>query len=466
MAGRLRDDLLRRLLLPMATILLVSGVFSYQLAVRFSNRSYDKSLLEDARALTRLVKEGSAAGRLELPPAALEMLEPGEGDRIFIQLRSLDGQIIAGEPGLFLPPDADLGEPVFFDGIIYGLGVRVVAFPIEDNPGGDSRILLLAETRLRQESLASDIVAAVVAPQLALIFFSVVVIIGGVASGLRPLDVLARTLEFRRRDELVPLPVKDVPAEAAPLIEAFNGLLARLAEALAAQQRFVADAAHQLRTPLAALKIQLEQVLRQPDEPRRRELLTQLAASVDRTARLSDQLLLLARAEPGGGPIDRSTLDLRALAMDVGSQWIPRSLHMGRDLGFVAGDAPVLVTGDGVMLAELLSNLLDNALRYGGANVTLRVLGPTAERGAELVVEDDGQGIPILEQAKVFERFHRVPGTLGEGSGLGLSIVREIAHNHGGEVLLEVPKGGGLRVRVVFPADGMPEPHSFAGRSL
>lgn len=455
MAGRLRDDLLRRLLLPMATILLVSGVFSYQLAVRFSNRSYDKSLLEDARALTRLVRESGAAGRLELPSAALEMLEPGEGDRVFLQLRSFDGRIIAGDPDLSLPPAVSLGEPFLFDGAIRGTGVRVVAFPIVDDGGGDPRILVLAETRLRRESLAGDIVTAVVVPQLALIFLSVVVIVSGVASGLRPLEVMARALERRRRDELIPLPVKDIPAEAAPLIEAFNGLLARLAEALAAQQRFVADAAHQLRTPLAALKIQLEQVLRQPDEPRRQELLAQLAGSVDRTARLSDQLLLLARAEPGGGPVDRSVVDLRALAMEVGSQWIPRSLQMGRDLGFAAGDAPVPVMGDRVMLAELLSNLLDNALRYGGPNVTLRVLGPSAGRGAELVVEDDGRGIPATEHVKVFERFHRVPGTVGEGSGLGLSIVREIAHNHGGEVILDVPEGGGLRVRVVLPATGL-----------
>lgn len=451
MAGRLRDDLLRRLLLPMATILLVSGMLSYQLAFRFANRSYDKSLLEDARALARIVKDAGSGERFALPATALEMLEPGEGDRIYFQLRSLDRGILAGDPDLPLPKDADFSEPFFFDGSIRTTGLRIVVFPLPDWSGGDTRFLMVGETRLRRESLAGDIVAAVVAPQLALIFFSVVVIIGGIASGLKPLETLAVSLGARRRDELTPLPHEDIPAEALPLIDAFNGLLRRLAEVLAAQQRFVADAAHQLRTPLAALKLQLEQALRQPDDGRRQELLHQLAGSVDRTARLSGQLLLLARAEPGGGPMELATVDLRALALEVGSQWIPRSLQLGRDLGFSAGETPVVVAGDRVMLAELLANLLDNALRYGGPNVTLRVVSEDGTGGPELIVEDDGAGIPPEEASRVFERFHRVPGTIGDGSGLGLAIVREIAQGHGATVQLDAPVGGGLQVRVRFP---------------
>ena len=465
MAGRLRDDLLRRLLLPMATILLVSGFLSYHLAVRFANRSYDKSLMEDARALARIVKDVGPAEHFELPAATIEMLAPGEGDRIYFQLRSLEKGIIGGDPDLPMPPDTDFGEPYFFDGNIGAIRLRIVVFPVPDWVGRDTRFLMVGETRLRRESLAGDIVAAVVAPQLALIFFSVVVIIGGIASGLRPLEVLAVSLESRRRDELTPLPRDDVPAEAVPLIDAFNGLLARVAEVLAAQQRFVADAAHQLRTPLAALKLQLSQALRQPDESRRQELLNQLAGSVDRTARLSGQLLLLARAEPGGGPLEIATVDLRVLAVEVGSQWIPRSLQLGRDLGFNGGDAAVPVAGDRTLLAELIANLLDNAMRYGGPNVTLHVVDPSAGKGPELVVEDDGAGIPATERERVFDRFHRVPGTVGDGSGLGLAIVKEIALGHGAEVLMETPATGGLRVRICFPAVGLPKINHAADKS-
>ncbi len=452
MARRLRDDLLLRLLLPMATILLVSGVLSYQLAVRFADRSYDRSLVEDARTLSRLVKI-QGAGDFALPQGALEMLNPGEGDHAFFQIRSRKSGVIAGDPDVPDPPDSDIVEPLVYDGRVRGEDVRLVALAIPVWTSTDSGLVLLGETRRRREALASDIVAAVVAPQLALIFFAVVVIIGGVASGLAPLEALARAITLRRRDELTLLPSNEVPGEAAPLIEAFNTLLGRLAEVLAAQQRFVADAAHQLRTPLAVLKIQVEQALREPDDVLRRQLLEQLKGSLDRMARLSAQLLLLARAEPGGGTASKEHVDLRALALDVGGKWVPRALQLGRDLGFSGGDSPVNIMGDPTMLGEMIANLLDNALRYGGPSITLRVVGGRPDSsGPELIVDDDGPGIPTAERARVFERFYRAPGSIGEGSGLGLAIVRQIVHDHGAEVSLESSESGGLRVRVCFPA--------------
>ena len=450
MARRLRDDLLLRLLLPMATILLVSGILSVQLAVRFANRSYDRSLLGDALALSRLVK-GEGAGHLELPPGALEMLSSGEGDRAYVQIRSRERGVVFGDPDLPAPPDSDIGEALFYDGHGHGKDLRLVALAVPVWMGSDTGIVVLGETRHRRESLASDIVAAVVAPQLALIFFAVVVIVGGVASGLAPLEALAATITKRRRDELTPLPGAAVPGEAAPLIEAFNGLLGRLAEVLAARQRFVADAAHQLRTPLAGLKIQMEQALRETDAGRQRQLLEQAKGSVGRMARLSGQLLLLARAEPGGGPVVKEHVDLRALALEVGGLWVPRALQAGRDLGFSSGDEPAWVVGDPILLGEMIGNLLDNALRYGGPNITLRVSSGNAAAGSELIVEDDGPGIPQAERSRVFERFHRAPGTSGEGSGLGLAIVRQIVHGHEATVDLESPEAGGVRVRVRFP---------------
>lgn len=453
MARRLRDNLLLRLVPPMATILLVSGVLSYQLAVRFANRSYDRSLIEDARALSRLVK-ADGSGRLALPQGALEMLSPGEGDHSFLQIRSREHGVVIGDPDVPVPPDSEIIEPQLYDGRMRGEAVRLVALPIHAWSAGDAGIVLLGETRHRREALASDIVAAVIAPQLALIFFAGIVIAGGVASGLAPLVALAHAITQRRRDDLAPLPSSAVPAEAVPLIDAFNGLLARLAEVLVAQQRFVADAAHQLRTPLAVLKIQLEQALREPDDALRRQLFEQLKVSVGRTARLSGQLLLLARAEPGGWRTAQERIDLRALALEVGAQWVPRALQLGRDLGFDGDRGAVEVFGDRVLLGEVIANLLDNALNYGGPRVTLRVAAGAAASGPELIVEDDGPGIPEAERSRVFERFHRLPGTSGEGSGLGLAIVQEIAQGHGAVVSIETPDAGGLRVRVCFPILG------------
>lgn len=448
MARRLRDDLLLRLLLPMATILLVSGILSYQLSMRFANRSYDRTLLEDTRALARIA--GAAVGRpLELPPAALAMLQNGDGERASFQVRSLRYGVVAGDPQIPSPADEAIDEPTFYDGAAAGRKLRLAAIPVLSRDARDTLLVIVAETRDRRDALAGDIFAAVVFPQLALIFFAIVVIVGGIESGLRPLEDLAEALKRRRRDELDPLPDAQVPGEAQPLIAAFNGVLARLQEMLAVQQRFVADAAHQLRTPLAALHIQIEQALRESDAARKQQQLLQLKSSVDRTARLSGQLLLLARAEPGGAPTEKVAVDLRALACEVGAAWVPRALDAGRDLGFSASAGVVPVVGDRLLLGELLGNLIDNALNYGGPHVTVSVVA--GAEGPELVVEDDGGGIPATERERVFERFHRVPGTGGEGSGLGLAIVREIAHGHGAAVRLETAAEGGLRVRVRFP---------------
>lgn len=452
MARRLRDDLLLRLLLPMATILLVSGVLSYQLAMRFANRSHDHTLLQDARSLSRMVAGAPSGVPLALPLGPLEMmLQEDVGGRAYFRVHSLDHGAMAGDAEIPLPPVEPADEPVFYDGVARTQKLRLVAISVLGRDG-DAVLVVVGETRLRRESLAGDIFAAVVFPQLALILFAVAVIVGGVASGLKPLEDLAEALASRRRDEFTPLPVTTVPGEAQPLIEAFNGLLARLAQMLVVQQRFVADAAHQLRTPLAALNIQIEQALRDPDPVRQQQLLRQLKTSVERTARLSGQLLLLARAEPGGATAGKVAVDLRALALETGAQWVPRAMQAGRDLGFSGGDEPVWIVGDRILLGEMIGNLVDNALRYGGPDVTLRVLTSRDEAGPSLVVEDNGAGIPADELPRVFERFHRVPGTVGEGSGLGLAIVREIAHSHGAEVSIGPAEDGGLKVCMRFPA--------------
>lgn len=434
----------------MASILLISGFFSYQLAMNFADSSYDRSLIEDVRALARQSGSLSAGGLHALPKTAIDMLEPGGGDRVFVQVRSRTRGVLVGDPVLPAPPEDGSVDAVLFDAVVRHEKVRVAALALP-SPDNEDLILLLGETRRRRESMAGDIVAAVILPQLALIFLAVVVIVGGVSSGLAPLESLARGIQGRRRDDLAPLPDSEVPGEVVSLIKAFNGLLARLTEAQEVQRRFVADAAHQLRTPLAAMKIQLNQVLRAESEAQRTTLFGELSASVERMARLSGQLLLLARAEPGGTPLLRRELDLAALAREVGSQWVPRALQCGRDLGLDASAQSVMIVGDALMLGEMIGNLIDNALRYGGRKVTLRVAED--KRGALVAIEDDGDGIPAPERDRVFDRFHRVPGTTGEGSGLGLAIVAEIAAAHDAAVALETPVGGGFCVVVRFPPD-------------
>ena len=447
----LRNGLLLRLLLPMCTVLLVSGILSYALALKFARASFDRSLLETARGVAQQVRVKNQMASIELPQVAIEMLV-GEGeDHLHYQVVSQRLGTIAGDPKLPGPPqDTGQEQPNFYDLNLYGEDLRVVSLAVAELAGNDKVMVRIAETMYKRKSMTDDLVAAVVVPQLILILLAVLAIWNGVRVGLAPLERLAQAVNARRREDQTPLPVAEVPLEAKPLIDALNGLLGRLGEALTAQQRFIADAAHQLRTPLAALKVQLESALREHDPVLREQSLQQMLESVERTARLSNQLLLLARAEPGVSMGHFGRIDLRALAFDVGSRWVPRALQSGRDLGFAGSELPLWVEGDALLLGELINNLLDNALRYGGSRITLGV-DQGSDFAAELSVEDNGKGILPEERGRVFQRFHRVPGSAGNGSGLGLAIVREIAENHGAEVILDCPEGGGTRVRVRFP---------------
>jgi two-component system sensor histidine kinase TctE len=454
--SKLRNVLLLRLLLPMCTILLVSGVLTYALVVRHYFVGKDRALAEDARGLARQVRVIDGEFKLSLPRVAIEMFEWDGVDREYFRVDSVKRGLIAkdadvpmpGPAAADLPPD----QPYFYDGKVKGEDVRIVAFRIVAAQDNEAWVRV-ALTNNRRKAITKGFLAAVLLPQLALIVITVLVIRSGVKSGLAPLDRLTAQIDKRNPNDMALLQPEGVPEEALPLINAFNELLARLAKAADAQQRFIADAAHQLRTPLAALKAQMDWIGKESDPEVRASALKQLAASVNRTARLSNQLLLLARAEPNGARV-METVDLRELAFETGSQWVSNALHNGRDLGFARADSPILIHADQIMLRELINNLLDNALRYGGTRITLQVDEDRAQGKAVLAVEDDGPGIPAAERERVFERFHRVPGSSGEGSGLGLAIVREIARSHNADIALEEPAGGGVRIALRFTRAG------------
>jgi two-component system sensor histidine kinase TctE len=290
-------------------------------------------------------------------------------------------------------------------------------------------------------------------PQAVLILLAGLAVWYAVGRGLVPLASLQRELATRSHRDLSPLPEQQAPEEVRPLIRAMNELLGRLSQALEAQQRFIADAAHQLRTPVAGIKTQMELVLRQSPAGEAQATLKQLQAATEQTTRLVNQLLSLARAEPGasrgqGG----ESIDLARLARDTTTEWVPRAIARNIDLGFDSPLAAAHVEGDSFMLREMLNNLLDNAVRYThpGGQVTVRVT--PRGRGVALSVEDNGPGIPDTERERVFERFHRILGTGAEGCGLGLAIVREIAISHGAEASLSSgANDSGTLVRVDFP---------------
>lgn len=444
---QLRNNLLIRVLVPMAVVMLISGVIGYYQAKNFVNASYDRSLLEEARGLAEQVQVSGADVLLDMPAVADEILRADTTDRIYYQIRIVGGEVVAGDTVLPTPP----GKPqraVYYDTLVQGEPVRVVAVPLSPVSAENPIVVQFAETLHKRKVLANEIVFAVLAPQLALVVLAWLAIQQGVLVGLQPLERLAKSIEQRSPDDLAPLPVAEVPQELLPLLSAFNAMLLRLDDASSAQKRFVADAAHQLRTPLAALRIQLERALREPDAELRERLLQQLVSAIERTARLSSQLLLLARAEPGSTSQPPERFDLCELAFKTGSAWISSALQQDADLGLDTPGHAIAISAEPVMIGELINNLIDNALRYGGKHITLKVL--EKDQRVELAVEDDGPGVSPAESQRIFERFYRVPGASVDGSGLGLSIVREIARAAGAECGYRDLSGGGACFYVSF----------------
>jgi two-component system sensor histidine kinase TctE len=287
----------------------------------------------------------------------------------------------------------------------------------------------------------------------------------GVTRGLAPLQKLSGEVARRTATDLAPLTLKRAPVEVSPLIGAIDQLMARVRDAIAVQRRFIEDASHQLRTPLAVLRTQAESALREEEPAAVRQALAQLRDNSQATSHLASQLLSLARAEPLAELSDESeVVDLAVVAREVCSALVPDALAGRADLGFEE-EGPALIRARPLLIRELIGNLVDNALRYAPAGtVTVRVARPSPER-VLLVVEDDGPGIPAGERSRVFERFYRIRGTRGDGAGLGLAIVREIASRYRGTVqLADGPGGKGLRVEVRFPpSEGAPRTRAAGG---
>jgi two-component system sensor histidine kinase TctE len=300
--------------------------------------------------------------------------------------------------------------------------------------------------------LLSEILLEIALPQLGLLLGALLFVRFAVDRGLRPLTVVTAAIEARGHDLLTPVSEEGLPWEARILVSRINDLLSRLEQTITAQRRFVADAAHQLRTPLAAVSLHAERAQRSPDSESRDQALRSLQTSVVRAARVTQQLLALARSGPEAAVTRTlSRLDLAQLARTAGENWISPALARHMDFGFVAADEPVMILGHAGLLEELLNNLIDNALRYcpEGSSVTVSV---AALPLPELAVTDDGPGIAAAERERIFERFHRGATVDAEGCGLGLAIVREIATVHGATVnALPGRDGRGTRFVVRFP---------------
>ncbi|MDE2586383.1 MAG: sensor histidine kinase N-terminal domain-containing protein, partial [Betaproteobacteria bacterium] len=356
------------------------------------------------------------------------------------------------------------------DAELNGQDLRVAYQYLTDPNHPQDRWLLVevGETLEKRSQLANKIIASVILPQFVIIPLAVILVWFGLSQGLRPLTKLRERIEARRQGDLSPISTRKVPEELRPLIDAFNGMLERMRRNLEAQTRFIADAAHQMRTPLTGLKTQAQLAMRENDPERLLYALRQMAGAVDRASHLVNQLLTLARAEAGGGGnYALAPLDLDRLLREIVEDWVMRAMEAYIDIGYEPADGPAEVEGNGFLLREMINNLIDNALRYTpeGGHVTCRVRREEDE--VILEVEDSGIGITEEQAELVFERFYRVNDSGPEGSGLGLPIVREIAELHGADASLAPnPKERGAIARVVFPAYAPPPPPESETQSV
>lgn len=443
MAGRsLRAHLLRMLLPPIAALLALGAVVAYYPSIEPATQAYDQALVDIGIALGSNIRIGQTEYRFDLPPAVEQVLRTDRFDRIYYRVMSPAGLQIAGDPDLPAPP----GDAVAHNTVHNGEKVRVVS--VQAPCGRSVCTVLVAETMLKRERLTRDILLQSLFPELLIALATLVIVWFGVKRGLQPLARLSDQIKARSSGDLRPIDAAGAPEEARPLVGALNGLLDEVSASSRKQQRFLADAAHQLRTPLAGLQAHTELALAQPIPEACRAQLEQVHQATIRTARLANQLLALARAEPGARS-SSSQLDLKGLAEAEADAWVHQALARDIDLGFELEGATV--EGDALLLREALSNLVHNALEYThrGGRVTVRT--GRREGRSFLEVEDDGPGIAPQERVRVLERFYRVPGTSGTGSGLGLAIVREIATSHGASIAIMDSSAGGCRVGITFP---------------
>lgn len=456
-SNSIRQKLLNWLLMLLIPSLLLGTVSAYYLANYFANLAYDRALFRTALALADEIEVKSGLIVVDLPDSALNLLEYDTEDYIYYQVQDPNHHVVLGDDKLTLPKTLPkIDKPIFYDAKLGNKPLRMVAlnFSLIDAGAKGSAIVLIGETSAKRDKMAEEIIAIMLIPQVILILLIIFLVNLGIKRGLISLDKLKDLISRRLPTDTRPLEELDAPEELRPLLHAMNELIVKEKVAVNERRHFLANAAHQLKTPLAGLKIQAEAALRENDLASIQHALKQISAGSDNLGRLANQLLSLARAEPEGIAAQAfASVDLVKLINEVTSDWVPKALDKGIDLGVKCELKLLNISGNNMLLQELLNNLLDNAIRYNqaGAKVTVGLAAINDE--VVLSVQDNGMGIALNEQQKVFERFYRVLGTAENGCGLGLAIVREIAHQHHARVELEytdVKKERGTTVKVIF----------------
>ncbi|HSS26393.1 MAG TPA: sensor histidine kinase [Usitatibacter sp.] len=444
----LRGRLLAWLLVPLVVVGVVATTGAYAFLQRRLTDAYDLDLGDIARALVPFIRMQDGREVLTIERQADAVLRADSTDQIYYSIVDDMGEVLAGEANMPRPPFVPNENARFYDASYAGHPIRVAV--LRALVQGHPVQVMAAETTRKRERAHRDALLSAFVPTTLLSVAAVLAVLLGVRGGLRPVDDLRRQLKARTHLDLSPVHEPASADELRPLVNELNQMFLRLGQAQEVQAHFIANAAHQLRTPIAGLVTQIELARGSNDAVKRDAHLANARESATRLTRLAQQVLSLAAADPLSNPrVPDERFDLAEVVKDRAGEWLRRIDGRRVELGFEL--SPARVRGSSVLVGELASNLVDNAARYGAKTVT--VVTRDAERSSVLEVIDDGPGIPVPERARIFERFRRLDNESTDGSGLGLAIVKEIAQRHRATIRVDDgPEGRGTRVAVSFPA--------------
>jgi two-component system sensor histidine kinase TctE len=449
-------EILDWMLTPLLLLWPISLVLTWLVAQSIAGKPFDRTLEYNVNALAQLVTVNQQHVQFSLPLPARELLRADDTDTVFYQVLGTRQEYLSGERDFPMPPDEEVVIPGVVrlrDTTFHGLDIRVAYMWVPLEPLG-SRLALVqvAETLDKRSILAAEIIKGVMLPQFVTLPLAVLLVWLALVQAIKPLNRLEERIRARRPDDLSPLDTQTVPLEVAPLVASVNDLLLRLKDSIGTQKRFLADAAHQLKTPLAGLRMQADLAQREGTSTEElKQSLRQIGRSSIRATHTVNQLLALARAEAGTTAMSRQPCDLARLTMEVVQDSVPRAMEKHIDLGYEGaqpGTPGVMLEGNPTLLKELVRNLLDNALNYTPSSldrpgvITARTLADPFGKIIVLQVEDSGPGIPLAERDLVFEPFYRALGNDVDGSGLGLPIAQEIAHQHRASISVEDTRPG------------------------
>ena len=444
-------NLLLRLTVPLLVIVAATAALGGWWANRLAEQTFDRWLLDSARSLAQQVRFEGARARLSLGGDAESILAFDVLDRTYYSVRQ-GGRLLAGHSDL--PASSREGDPLYFDAQMQAQPVRVVRLTVPNftQVEGEPAQVYIAETRLKREEVRRDIQLMLI-PSGLLLLVTAGAIVAAVRGTLAPVEALANRWLAQSNQALDEVDLRRVPRELQPLASALNRLFARLREVLARERRFTANAAHQIRTPLAGLQLGLARAAQAGDLATAQATIQELQATTQRTARLVQQLLALSRLEPEAtAQLAWRSVDLGEVARHVGQAFLQTALDRRVQFDLILPPSPVMIRAEPDLLSECLGNLVDNALRYAASGGMLRMEVLATADGARVQVDDAGAGIDPDQRASMLERFVRGGSTPQEGSGLGLAIAQEIAQLHGSTLELDRSEWGGLSVRLAFKA--------------